>query len=186
MKLKILKNGFEKNLEMPAKSGDVGYDMRAASMRIVGEECFFPKLWRNIEYLEYDTGIAIEPFFYKDSDEFYENPYSEKISDYSKYVQVKPRSSLCNYNLVLANHVATIDPNFRSTIKCRFKYIFSPCDLKIVEGEIVGKINENRIYKVGDKIAQAVFSEVIHPEIIYVDKLSDSERRGGEFGSTGK
>lgn len=194
MIIKILKNGFEKNLLMPAKFGDVGYDMVSSSIKIVGvkfkgyeDKNDLESFYHEINYIEYDTGIALEPVF---RDVIYGVPDTEwtieEGMDISKYVQVKPRSSLCNYNLVLANHVATIDPNFRGTIKCRFKYIFSPSDLKVKYGFVGGKINQDRIYKVGDRVAQAVFAKVIHPEIEYVYKLSDSERKGGEFGSTGK
>ena len=38
----------------------------------------------------------------------------------------------------------------------------------------------------GDKIAQGILQEVAHAEITEVDKLSDTERGSGGFGSTGK
>lgn len=198
MKLKILKNRYEENLRKPAKIGDVGYDLVAAEMKIVGvkteasqEKNDLDSYWHEIHYIEYDTKIALEPAYYGVSPEEGEDGllcFPERLfTDLTKYPEIRPRSSNCNYNLVLANTPATIDPNFRGTIKCRFKYIFSPADLKVLmNGQIVGKINPARIYKVGERVAQAVFSDVIHPtEIIYVDKLSDSERKSGGFGSTG-
>lgn len=38
----------------------------------------------------------------------------------------------------------------------------------------------------GDKVAQGMFEQVVHPEIQEVEELSDSERGTGGFGSTGK
>jgi dUTPase len=189
MNLKILKNGFENNLKLPAKKGDVGYDLVAASMNIVGvkteasqKKADLESYWHDIYYIEYDTGVTLEPFSYVVD---YTKGEIEECMDITKYVQVAPRSSLSNYNLVLANHVAAIDANFRGTIKCRFKYIFSPNDLVSTGSGLVGKINEKRIYNIGAKIAQAIFSNTIHPNIIYANNLSDSDRKGGEFGSTG-
>ena len=196
MRLKVLKNGFEKNLEMPAKKGDVGYDMRAATFKIIGNifsdnyDSILDYDYLSIDYIEYETGIALEPFWRNKEECYGGDGYDDNFEygdliDISKYVQVKPRSSLSNYNLALCNSVATIDPNFRGTIKCRFKYLWQPEDLNIGRF-VVGKINKDKIYKVGDKIAQVVFAQVIHPEIEYVDKLSESDRNTGEFGSTGK
>lgn len=194
MKVNILKNGFEQNLLKPAKFGDVGYDLVAADMKIVGvkfkgyeDKNDFESFYHKVEYIEYDTGIALEPIFRENMFDEYGN-YLEKKGemDITKYVQVAPRSSLSKFNLVLANHVATIDPNYRGTIKCRFKYIFDPEDLRVDYGHVGGKIKQNKIYLPGDKIAQAIFAHTIHPEINYVDKLSDSERGTKDFGSSGK
>lgn len=196
MKLKVLKNGFENNLRKPAKIGDVGYDLVAATMRIVGnsnEPPFhgindFDKLWWKIDFIEYDTGVAIEPADYA-------MVFDKKIkaamyklrTDFNFCSQVRPRSSLSNYNLSLANHVATIDTGYVGTIKCRFKYLWQPEDLRISDGNIFGEINKEKIFQVGDRVAQIVFDNVIHPdEIIFSENLSESERGGGEFGSTGK
>ena len=37
----------------------------------------------------------------------------------------------------------------------------------------------------GDRIAQAIFIQVRHPELIVVDELEQSDRNSGGFGSTG-
>ena len=47
-------------------------------------------------------------------------------------------------------------------------------------------INEDYIYKKGDKIAQLVFIEDFPKRLIECTDLSDSERGNGGFGSTGK
>ena len=47
-------------------------------------------------------------------------------------------------------------------------------------------ITEETLIKKGDRIAQAVMNKIENAEIIEVDKLGDSERGAGGFGSTGK
>jgi dUTPase len=47
----------------------------------------------------------------------------------------------------------------------------------------VGKINQDRIYKIGDRIAQIIFVENLDHEIDYVEQLIETGRGG--FGSTG-
>lgn len=103
-------------------------------------------------YLEYDTGIALE--------------IPEGFGGF-----ILPRSSLSNYDLVLANHVGLIDSGYRGTITVRFK-----------------KTNETpaaKYYKIGDKIAQLVVLPV--PSILFyeVDELSNTERGAGGYGSSG-
>ena len=42
-------------------------------------------------------------------------------------------------------------------------------------------------YEIGQKICQAVFIQVVHPEFVEVEEYSKSSLRGaGGFGSTGK
>jgi dUTP pyrophosphatase len=57
-------------------------------------------------------------------------------------------------------------------------------------GEVlVGLLNlgdEEQTFAAGDKIAQMLFQEVKHPQIMIVAELSDTERGAGGFGSTGK
>ena len=175
MKIKVLKNGNENNICQPAKEGDLGYDLIAKSIKIVGDRTLYVKEkddlaseFSYVDYIEYDTGIALEP------------------SDNTFFAQVKPRSSLSKYNLAQCNSVATIDIGYRGTILIRFKYLFQPEDLLMTSHlGIVGRINPNKIYQVGDKIGQVVFANAILPEIEYVSELSGSERKDAGFGSTG-
>lgn len=44
----------------------------------------------------------------------------------------------------------------------------------------------NFVIKAGDRVAQGVVSPIVRPAILLVDKLSDTERGEGGFGSTGK
>ncbi len=185
MKLKVLKNGYEKNLILPAKDGDVGYDIKVVTMNIVGkktEDSEFKEdldsYWYSIDYIEYNTGLCVEP----------KTDYPDKYFFARFYAQVKPRSSISKYNLSLCNSVATIDPCYRGVINCRFNYLFQPEDLQINKesNKLYGKININKIYREDDKCAQIVFANIIHPNIEYCDNLSQTERDSSGFGSTDK
>ncbi len=106
------------------------------------------------KYVEYDTGIAVEiPEGY--------------------YGDVAPRSSISNYDLVLANSIGKIDSSFRNSIKFRFKVIDN------------GSPNI-KMYDVGDRIGQLIILPYPKIELEEVDELSETERGMGGFGSTGK
>lgn len=142
-------------INLPAHDGDAGYDLIATSDPIIVE-----RETGTIDYIEYDTGLVIEP-----------------ESGYHTFVM--PRSSISKTNLILANSVGLIDNGYRGTIKLRFKYILQFKDLTL------GKINFSRIYKKGDKIGQLVFAKTICPEIIESEVMSETNRGEGGFGSTG-
>jgi dUTP pyrophosphatase len=84
---------------------------------------------------------------------------------------VFPRSSIRNYEMVLSNSVGVIDSGYRGEIMATF---------------LIGKPhNPDKIYKVGDRIAQLVIVPV--PLITYVEtqELSETNRGTGGHGSTG-
>ncbi|MBS3100399.1 dUTP diphosphatase [Candidatus Pacearchaeota archaeon] len=86
-------------------------------------------------------------------------------------IQTRPRSGLAIKNgISLVNSPGTIDAGYRGEIGI----------IIINHGE------ENFEIKKGDRIAQAVMNKIENAEIIEVDKLGDSERGAGGFGSTGK
>ena len=84
-----------------------------------------------------------------------------------------PRSSVRKTRLMLSNCVGVVDSGYRGELQATFN-----------------KVNQNsqaeNDYKVGDRIAQIMIMP--HPDVEFneVDKLSDSERGEGGFGSTGK
>ena len=79
-----------------AKPGDAGMDLTAISENIVNKE--------NFGYIEYGTGISLEiPEGY--------------------FLDIRPRSSISETGLFLANAPGTIDSQYRGEIKCRFKWI---------------------------------------------------------------
>ena len=123
-----------------AHSTDAGMDLVAVSMNDTDE------------YIEYDTGIALEiPKGYVGL--------------------VFPRSSVSKLDLVQANSVGVIDSSYRNSIKVRFKKL---------KDDGVGR------YVPGERIAQLII--LPYPMIGFneVEKLSDSDRGLGGFGSTGK
>jgi dUTP pyrophosphatase len=84
--------------------------------------------------------------------------------------QVRSRSGLAiKSGIAVVNGIGTIDEDYR--------------------GEIcVGLINHSKVdFKIqrGDRIAQMAIMEVLKPEIIESEELSDTSRNSGGFGSTG-
>jgi dUTPase len=148
---------------------NIGFDLKATSMNIVGDGN--GRLYKSIDYIEYDTNLCLDTL--------------KRNSEEQLYSLVYPRSRISKYNLLLCNSVGIIDPNYRDNVKIRFKYIYQPKDIVIVEDAIYTKIDEEKIYKVGNKIAQLVFSKSIQVFMDYVPELMPSDRSGG-FGSTGK
>ena len=95
MKLKI-KRAYEDSpdLLIPTEE-NIGYDLVSHSISD-----------HNSQFIEYDTGLIVEP-------------------PKGYHVEIFPRSSISKYDLILANSIGLIDPSFRNTLKLRFKYIGS-------------------------------------------------------------
>lgn len=82
-----------------------------------------------------------------------------------------PRSSICKKDLMLTNSVGVVDENFRGEIKFKFK-------------STINGVSSN-IYNYGDRIGQLIIMPYPKIEFKEVEKLSDSNRGTGSFGSTG-
>lgn len=138
---------------LPQK-GDAGIDLVAADDGTKD---------KSGKFIEYKTGVRIAP------------------SSNSFHGFIFPRSSISNYDLMLANSVAVIDSSYRGEIKLRFK---------IVQNEPMGLGFPafHDFYEKGDKIGQLIFFQPVQPEIVFVDSFenSDTLRGDGGFGSTGK
>lgn len=189
MIVEILKNEhFQSEKDFPQKGTEksTGFDVIATSEpKIVGTRSKAGGDWWNeIDYIEYETNLHIAP-----QSIFREKPMTmseEEIEEIVFDCLAFPRSSVRKYNLTLSNCVGLIDNDYRNSIKVCFNYNFQPRDLfAIPTGQIVGNINMNKIYKKGDKICQLKFTEVIGVQFKLVDKLSDTDRGMGGFGSTG-
>ncbi len=129
-------------------------------------------LWSEIFYIEYETNLYLQP------------------EEMKNYLSINPRSSISKYNLVLANSPGTGDGDYRGMYKCRFKYIYQPIDLQMMTNEfetntIVSRVNFDKIYKRGDKIAQIMIHDGHGIEFEVVDELDEASSRRGGFGSTG-
>lgn len=101
-------------------------------------------------------------------------------------VQIRPRSSISKYDLVLCNSIGTIDSTYRGEWKVRFKVVPR---LSVINAAIKSKkpisIEDLNIYEVGDKVAQICAHKTSNIEFVNVQYLSDTERSTGGFGSTG-
>lgn len=131
---------------IPSKrDGDIGYDLVAISVT------------ETPDYIEYDTGIAIQ---------------IEKGFTGFLYC----RSSISNYDLSLCNSVGVIDPNYKGSLKFRFRRT-APSPLN------------PHIYGIGDKIGQLVIHPVYTGNLMEmsINELNEieSERQDKGFGSTG-
>lgn len=167
MKIKYyIKNVDGINVPSRANSSDAGYDVIATSdPKIVGDVYNGPS-YKRIDYIEYETNLYIAP-------------------DGNFHTDLRPRSSISKYNLVLANSIGLIDRGYRNMILARFKYIWNPEDYQILGDLILGTPNLDKIYKKGDKICQLVAMETHDIEFVNANEL-DGNDRGGGFGSTDK
>ena len=101
------------------------------------------------------TGIAIE---------------CEEANDYNTAIFILPRSGLATkHGISLANCVGVVDSDYRGEIKVPL------INLSSVPFEIAS----------GDRIAQMMFTPVMHAEFEESKELSDTERGNSGFGSTG-
>ena len=86
---------------------------------------------------------------------------------------VFPRSSIAKTDLSLSNAVGVIDSGYRGEITFKFRY-HHPLD---------GNVSW---YRVGERIGQLIIMPYPKIEFEEVDKLSETERGLGGFGSTNK
>ncbi len=110
------------------------------------------------------------------------------------YADLRPRSSISKYDLVLTNSVGTIDSDYRGELILKFKYTKPSYDL--TEG-VDGCRNDKHYrvsmscstqldYNIGDRIAQIIILPYPKVSFVEVDELSETERGHGGFGSTDK
>ena len=119
-----------------------------------------------------DAGMDLVAVSMNETDKYIEYDTGIAIEIPKGYVGlVFPRSSVSKLDLVQANSVGVIDSSYRNSIKVRFKKL---------------KDNWLCIYVPGERSAQLII--LPYPMIGFneVEKLSDSDRGLGGFGSTGK
>ena len=99
-------------------------------------------------------------------------PTGIKIELPSGYeAQVRPRSGMSiKHGITLVNCVGTIDEDYRGEVCV----------------PVINLSKEDFTINNGDRIAQMLISPVTKAEINIVQKLSDTKRGEGGFGSTGK
>src|SRR5574344_1058476 len=116
-----------------------------------------------------DAGRALVAVSMNETDKYIEYDTGIAIEIPKGYVGlVFPRSSVSKLDLVQANSVGVIDSSYRNSIKVRFKKL---------------KDNGVCVYVPGERIAQLII--LPYPMIGFneVEKLSDSDRGLGGFGS---
>ena len=85
--------------------------------------------------------------------------------------QVRPRSGLAlKHGITLPNSPGTIDPDYRGELRVIMQNT-GPEAVTLARGE---------------RIAQLVFARFETPDVALVDEVSETERGGGGFGSTGR
>lgn len=159
VKIKIIDKSIETVIPSYAKEGDAGLDLYATD-----QTC------DNDGNVVYNTNLAIEiPVGYVGL--------------------IFPRSSISKVDLSLSNAVGVIDSGYRGEILFKFKPSNSFYSFPEDEGYSFTKSITRSIpskYNVGDKIGQLIILPFPKVNLIQAEKLSDSERGLGGFGSTGK
>jgi len=176
---KISKKYYSKHLYF--HDGDSGLDLYVLEDTTIGlGETLFIDLGIQCEMLEHTGNINNE----------YKN-----VSFY-----MYPRSSLSKYPFILGNHQGIIDAGYRGNLVAAVKYLPHKnelCELVdlTVRNEIQNKeeaiiniVNNLPKYTIpaGTRLFQ-ICSRTLEPfEFKMVDTLSETQRGGGGFGSTGK
>lgn len=85
-------------------------------------------------------------------------------------MQIRPRSGMAlKHGITVLNAPGTIDASYRG----------------IIGVLLINHSDKPYTVEIGDRIAQAIIAEVIDVDIKIVNKMGESQRKGG-FGSTGK
>ena len=81
-----------------------------------------------------------------------------------------PRSGLSEYGVTVANAPGVVDAGYRGEVMVRLT---------------TTSVFPHQVHR-GDRIAQLLIVPVARPEVTVVDRLDDTERGTGGFGSTGR
>jgi dUTPase len=191
-------------LKLPSQANegeDAAYDIVATTPPMIqGSFIERPmdkmKLYRRVVYVEYGTNLFIAP----------EPEYSKRVVGasvdlgnltglkwenvgVSYHTQLWPRSSISKYNLVLANSIGLVDAGYRNQIFLRFKYLFQPEDMVVIQEDMLrvyGVVNNDALYQLGDKVVQIKAAPNVPIVFETVSELPPSVRGLGGFGSSGR
>ena len=170
-------------VDNPTIVGEIGREIKLEDGTLI-------PLYKSISYLEYHTALKVQPLW----NEW--NTHKEY-----HHLDMHPRSSVRKYNLLLANSIGLIDNDYRGEILVSFKYVFQPEDfvieydevknadgtvLYVVPKGILSGINQEKIYKKGDKIAQLVAEKTNPCNYVFTSELTATVRGEGGHGSTGQ
>lgn len=161
IKIKVKKTHPDAVIPKQAYDTDVGYDVYAIDdgkvVKAKSSELFNAEY---LSYIEYDTGLVVEP-------------------PKGYHIELFPRSSLSDYSMILCNSIGLIDPTYRGNLKFRFR----PAVTTTSPNKIIFPAKR---YLKGDKIGQIVVRKSLHAEFEEVQEVEETVRGKGGFGSSGK
>lgn len=104
-----------------------------------------------------------------------------------------PRSSNSKKDLMLTNCVGVLDSDYRGEVFFKFRPMYHNVKNNIVSRIVSFFTGKNTVtifnfeeYEVGDRIGQIVIVKIPTIEFVESEKLSETERGKGGYGSTGK
>lgn len=104
-----------------------------------------------------------------------------------------PRSSNSKKDLMLTNCVGVLDSDYRGEVFFKFRPMYHNVKNSIVSRIVSFFTGKNTVtifnfeeYEVGDRIGQIVIVKIPTIEFVESEKLSETERGKGGYGSTGK
>jgi len=171
--MKVKKLHRDAVLPKRAHDDDAGYDLVAIDdgyIKVINTYSNDGRTWRLL-YIEYKTGLAIEP-------------------PVGYHIELVARSSVSKTDLILANCLAIGDQGYRGEYRFRFKCPTEAHRIVWAKSEEEATqtfkkyMSDSKIYKAGDKIGQMLIRKTEIMEIEEVDNLSDTVRGKGGFGST--
>lgn len=170
MKVKIKKTHPNAVVPYKAYPNDFCYDCVAVS-----EEEIAPNVWKyglGVAF-QIERGVEILSSSIK-IDGGKESVYN-RVFDFSRSpmqlsIDARPRSSVWKTGMVLSNCEGTIDENYTGEVSAVFYHVMP---------------NMPR-YKVGDRVCQIKLGFSYPMDFVEVDKLSETDRAEGGYGSSGK
>lgn len=104
------------------------------------------------------------------------------------HIKIIPRSSIgLNTNLRMANSIGIIDSDYRGEVKAIYESKIAVREAHSYGNSIGYYVEPSWVHiEAGTRIAQMILERNEDFELVEVDKLSDTERGTGGFGSTGK
>ena len=166
MKVKLKKINSDAQLPAKSKPGDFCYDVWA-----VTEEEIAPNIWQYGLGFKYE--IEREPLKIKAYGSWHgkTDDYYPELDNFNISIDFRPRSSIWEHGMSLANSEGTLDEFYRGEAKAIFYHVFP---------------NMER-YHIGEKIGQIKIGLAPEIEFEWVDEINeDTERGNGGFGSTGQ
>lgn len=157
MQVKIKKLHKDAVIPQYAKDGDAGLDLTAVS-----------KEYDEYGNTVYGVGLAFEiPKGY--------------------FGMLAPRSSNAKTDLRLTNSFGVLDSGFRGEVMFKYRNDnYANLKGKLREDLLEGNLVFDYEYKIGDRVGQLIILPYPNIEFLEVDKLTETERGEGGYGSTGK